>query len=475
MLFTDPLFLFYFLPATLLLLRLCSWSGRINGMVKVGIIASTLVFYAYENWLWVLVFTGVVGGTYTFGWFMAAAQRDASRRILLGASIAYCVLFLSVFKYLNWLSQLMPALRPLQEAILPWYGAHGVILLPPGISFYVFEAISYCFDIYRRKINPPRNPLDFLCFIAMFPRFIAGPIVRYADLQGQIASWSGLRIARGLTLFSFGFGLKCLFADQFAVFVPYAFEVGSPDFVQSWIGVLAYTFQLYFDFWSYSIMATGLGLCLGFEFPDNFRGPYHAISITQFWQRWHISLSTWLRDYVYIPFGGNRVASWRIQVNLMLTMLIGGLWHGASSTFVVWGAYHGLLLAMERALGESRLSRVPAPIRQVSTLLLVCGGWTLFRSESFSQAWQVWSGLVGVHGFAPAFNGLLIQKQGLAAILAIGGLIFWLRGERWLIRDKPLATLTFPPVIQYLGWFILLLSLVVASSSSEIPFLYFQF
>ena len=475
MLFTDPLFLFFFLPATLVLMRVAAWSGRLSGLVKCVIIGSTLVFYAYENWLWVFIFLGVIGGTYAYGWLLAMVQQERWRKILLGASILHCLLFLSVFKYLNWLTGIWPALAPLQQAISPWFGANGLILLPPGISFYVFEAISYCFDIYRRKITPPRNPLDFLCFIAMFPRFIAGPIVRYADLQGQIKRWSGLHFAPGLTLFAVGFVMKCLLADQFAVFVPYAYEAQTPDMLQAWFGVTAYTFQLYFDFWSYSIMATGLGVCLGFQFPDNFRGPYHACSITQFWQRWHISLSTWLRDYVYISFGGNRVAPWRTQINLLLTMLIGGLWHGANTTFIIWGAYHGLLLALERKIGEPRLSRLPRLLRHGLTLILVMFGWSLFRSDSFTQAGDVWAGMIGLNGIYTQFNSVLLEKNLFAVGLSIIGLVFWLVGEKRLILEQPLANLEFSRAGQLACWTMFLIAVLVATSSSEIPFLYFQF
>lgn len=475
MLFTDPLFLFYFLPATLLLLRIAAVGGRLNALVKIGIILATLVFYAYENWLWVLVFLAVAFGTYASGWALSVSDRAWLRRFWLGLALVYCLLLLSAFKYLNWLTGIWPQLQPVRDWIVPWFGSQGTIVLPPGISFYVFEAISYCFDIYRRKIRPPANPLDFLCFIAMFPRFIAGPIVRYADLEAQIKSWSGMRLGRGLSLFAVGFSMKCLFADQFAIFVPYAFDVPRPDFVQAWAGVLSYSCQLYFDFWAYSIMATGLGLCLGFAFPDNFRSPYHACSITQFWRQWHISLSTWLRDYLYIPLGGSRVASWRIQINLLLTMLLGGIWHGASFTFAAWGLYHGLLLVGERAAGEARLQKIPRALRHLLTLLLIAVGWTLFRSASFEQAQLILLGLAGGHGFAGQFNALLIGNNPFAAGLALLGLVFCVKGERWLVSAQPLAQRTFAPAAQSAIWLLFLVALLVVTSSVEIPFLYFQF
>ncbi len=475
MLFTDPLFLFYFLPITLVVLRCAAPAGRLNGFAKGGIIAATLVFYAYENWLWVPVFLAVVAGTYACGWAIAVTDRPAWRRIWLALAIVHCLAFLSVFKYLNWLAGLWPPLLPLRNWVVPWFGANGTIVLPPGISFYVFEAISYCFDLYRRKFRPPSDPLDFLCFIAMFPRFIAGPIVRYVDLEAQIKAWAGLRLAQGLSLFAVGFSIKCLFADQFAVFVPYAFDVAQPDFVQSWVGSLGYTFQLYFDFWGYSIMATGLGLCLGFEFPDNFRSPYHALSITEFWRVWHISLSSWLRDYLYIPLGGSRGSPWRTHLNLLLTMLLGGLWHGANFTFAAWGLYHGLWLVVERLIGDEKLRRVPPLLRRTLTFGLVLAGWVLFRSATFDQALRIWGGLAGLHGLVPQFNPLLIEKNIFAGVLAVAGIGFCIAGESWLVRDQPLATRRWGLPVQVVVWLLFLVALLVAASSVEIPFLYFQF
>ncbi len=309
----------------------------------------------------------------------------------------------------------------------------------------------------------------------MFPRFIAGPIVRYADLENQLRNWPGMQVARGLTLFATGFCMKCLFADQFAVFVPYGFTVSQPDFVQAWLGVLAYTFQLYFDFWSYSIMATGLGVCLGFEFHDNFRSPYKAVSLSRFWRRWHITLSSWLRDYLYIGIGGNRHGALRTYGSLLLTMTLGGLWHGANITFLLWGLYHGVALALERAIGEDRLARVPSAIRHAATFGLVVIGWVLFRSANLPQAQAILAGMVGTHGFAPAFNPLLLQKQTFAAGLTLFGLAFFVWGERRLVTESPLASRDFPLAIQVMVFALFAVAIPVALSSAAIPFLYFQF
>jgi alginate O-acetyltransferase complex protein AlgI len=475
MLFTDPLFLFYFLPAALLALRLAGGRGPFTAPARAAIIVATLVFYAYGNWLWPLLFIAVVSGVYAFTLVTLFAERPRVRRAAVACAVAYALLVLALFKYLNWLASLAPALAPLQAAVANYYGANGTIELPPGISFYVFEALSFAIDAYRGRIARPVRPVDYLAFLAMFPRFIAGPIVRYPDVRAQFDTWSGPRLAPGLTVFALGFVVKSLFADQFALFVPYGFAVPHPDFVQAWIGALAFTFQLYFDFWGYSLMATGLGLCLGFRFPDNFRSPYRAVGIADFWRRWHITLSQWLRDYLYVSLGGNRVAPWRMYLNLFLTMVLGGLWHGASFTFVAWGAYHGALLVVERAIGEPHLARVPRLARQGATFLLVVIGWVVFRSENFAQAGQVLAGMAGMHGFAPLFTPLLLEKHLPSLGLVAAALVFWWRLEPRVVGSGPIAERTFARPIQWILFASFVVALAFSLSSREIPFLYFQF
>lgn len=475
MLFTDPLFLFYFLPITLLALRACQTSGRFAFAARSVIIGTTLIFYGYENLLWPFLFLGVVGGIYALTLPMLFTDNAVARRASVTGAVLFALAILALFKYLNWLVTLFPPLAPLQAALAPYFGEQGKIVLPPGISFYVFEALSFSIDVYRRRVQRRVRWSDYLVFLAMFPRFIAGPIVRYTDMAAQFGSWTGQRLVRGLSVFALGFAIKSLFADQFAVFVPYAFEVERPDMAQSWIGATAYTFQLYFDFWGYSLMATGLGLCIGFAFPDNFLSPYRSISITQFWQRWHVTLSHWLRDYLYISLGGNRCAPWRVSLNLFLTMLIGGLWHGANFTFVAWGAYHGILLVIERLVGEARLSRIPSLARKLATFLLVMLGWVFFRSESFDQASRVFAGMFGAHGLATQFSGALLEKRLPALLLVFAGWAFWLWCEPRLVNGTPMHSREFSRRMQWVLFGTFVLALLLSMSSSEIPFLYFQF
>ena len=473
--FTDPLFLFYFLPLALLIFRVASLGNRFTMAARYSIIVATLAFYAYENWFWCFLFFIVIGGIYICTLPVWMSKNPVIRRVGVGVAILFALLSLSLFKYINWFVSFCPQFKPLQDILLPYFGKDGSIVLPPGISFYVFEAISFTIDAYRGQINRRVRWMDYLTFLAMFPRFIAGPIVRYGDMAAQFATWSGPHYSRGLSIFGLGFILKSLFADQFAVFVPYAFGTHSPDMLQAWVGALSYTFQLYFDFWGYSLMAIGLGLCLGFIFPDNFRSPYRAFSITDFWRRWHITLSNWLRDYLYISLGGNRQAPWRVAMNLLITMGIAGLWHGAGFTFVVWGFYHGGLLVVERMVGEHRLKIFPVRIRQVATFMLVLVGWVVFRSDSFDQAARVLGGMSGMNGFAQYFNPLLVQKHIPSLILLVAAGMFWLFIEPHVVGQGALATRVFPLRVQYLTFIIFVLALLFNLSSQEIPFLYFQF
>jgi len=475
MLFTDPLFLFYFLPLALFALRVCYSNQRFTAAARVAIIGSTLVFYGYGNLLWPLLFVCVIGGIYLFTLLILLAKNSLARRVGVVGAVVYALAALALFKYLNWLVTLWPALEPLHAALLPYFGELGKVLLPPGISFFVFEALSFAIDAYRGRIVRPTRLLDYVTFLAMFPRFIAGPIVRYTDMAYQFDHWNGQKIGRGLSVFALGFAIKSLFADQFAVFVPYAFAVERPDLLQSWSGVVAYTFQLYFDFWAYSLMATGLGLCLGFAFPDNFRSPYRAVSFTQFWQRWHITLSQWLRDYLYISLGGNRCRPWRVYLNLFLTMLIGGLWHGASFTFIIWGAYHGLLLVVERLIGEERLQCIPIRVRQALTFLLVIVGWVFFRSESFVQAGKVLGGMMGLNGLATQINPALAQKHFPSVLLVLAAFYFWVRIEPRVVGNMPMSSRIFSQRNQWILFAGFLVALLFSMSGREIPFLYFQF
>lgn len=482
MLFTDLFFLGWFLPAFLLLARLAAW-GRKGGEESGGLIfrllliAATLVYYAWENARWLWIFAAVVLPAYGCGLALSRARRSGARRAWLAAGVTLCLGALATFKYLNWFSDLLPALAPLRDAVARGFGDGHRVELPPGISFYVFEAISFLVDIYRGRFAFPRF-LDYANFICLFPRFIAGPIVRYTDVLAQIHRWPGMLLHRGLLLFALGFTLKMSFADQCAKFVPYAFGPARPDFLQSIAGSCAYAGQLYFDFWGYSLMAMGLGQCVGFVFPDNFLRPYAAVSITDFWRRWHVSLSTWLRDYLYIPLGGSRCGPGRRYFNLLATMTLAGLWHGASVTFLLWGLYHGLLLVGEKLTGTEDVQRPWARVlMRAWTLVAVLAGWVLFRASTLAQAGDVLAGLAGAHGFATQFNPAFVMRHAFSAALAVAALAFLIFGERRLLSGPGdgLANREWTTREVWCIHAAFLFSLLVRFGEDGVPFLYFQF
>jgi alginate O-acetyltransferase complex protein AlgI len=354
--------------------------------------------------------------------------------------------------------------------------------------------MSYSIDIYQRAAKPARSLVDFACYVALFPQLIAGPIVRYRSLADQLVErvHSLDKVALGAALFICGLAKKVLLADAVAGLTPLAFGVAQPDLLHAWIGALGYTMQIYFDFSGYSDMAVGLGLLFGFSFPQNFHSPYKAVSITDFWRRWHISLSTWLRDYLYIPLGGNRRGKRRTQVNLMTTMLLGGLWHGASWNFVAWGGLQGLFLAREReqrpkvrthelvAAGhrfDPGLPKVEVPddrlpsLRQIPAILLTfhlaCLSWILFRADTFGDAIDYMVGIVTLRG------GSLDPNLWAAVLPALVAMVVLDVAQRRVGDDA----IFFParPLVRGLIYGLWLGAVIVFSGETSPPFIYFQF
>jgi len=385
------------------------------------LLVASVVFYANWNpWL-----VPLVAGTAIFEYRMAlaieAAGDEASRRRRLAAAVAVPLGLLAYFKYTNFLvAQAWLPLRLLGvQAPPPVFD----IVLPLGISFYTFETIAYVVDVYRRRIPAERRALDYTVFLLFFPHLIAGPIVRADQFLPQIRQarrldWS--RVELGARLFVFGM-LKKAIADQLAVLVDPVF--GHPESYATstiWTGVVCYAVQIYCDFSGYSDMAIGGAHVLGIKLPVNFRMPYFAANPAEFWRRWHITLSTWLRDYLYIPLGGNRHGTPATYRNLLLTMLLGGLWHGAAWTFVIWGAYHGILLILHRAIPWPAWTGREAlrPVRIALTFLLVCVGWVFFRAESLAGSWTI------LGRMAAPTAGIELTPQVGALVIALLGVVF---------------------------------------------------
>src|SRR5262245_30887263 len=377
MVFSSHIFVFYFLPLALLLYYAVPRRGQ-----HVILILLSYVFYGWANPLFVVLMFASTLTDYLSGLIISGQRpslasddsvslerggpRSAVQKGALAATICLNLALLGFFKYFNFgIDSWNVLVRSLGHDEVAWHTFFRVTL-PLGISFYTFHAMSYAIDVYRGDARAIRNYIDYACYVAMYPQLVAGPIIRFQDVADQLAyrTYSAEKFARGVAFFGFGMAKKILLANPCGKVADTVFTAAGVDCLDAWTGVVAYAFQIYFDFSAYSDMAIGLALMLGFVFAKNFDSPYRAQSITDFWRRWHISLSSWLRDYLYVPLGGNRVGARRTYLNLALVMLLGGLWHGASWNFVIWGALHGGLLAFERAFGKRPLYfALPAPFR----------------------------------------------------------------------------------------------------------------
>lgn len=464
MIFSTSIFVFGFLPLFLAIYYLTPWRAK-----SFVILVASYVFYGWWRVEYLLLIFAVSIVTYVLAQATVRWTDDKWRRGALIAGLVFDLGALAYFKYANFFVDSM-------NGILQFAGAGSLslyeILLPIGISFHTFQSISYLVDVYRRDTPPARNVIDFLAFGAMFPQLIAGPVLRYKDVAQQFISReiSLDRFTQGMYRFITGLAMKVLIADGIAPLSDRMFALENPTFVEAWLGALAYTFQLYFDFAGYSAMAIGMGLMMGFRFIENFNAPYIARSITEFWKRWHISLSTWLRDYLYIPMGGNRRGRRQTNINLILTMVLGGLWHGANFTFIIWGFWHGMIMAFERAMGSKDRETVwPRPIALPLTFFLVVIGWVIFRAPDVATAMSFYFAMAGGNGFSVSPNiawQLRISEfvwLGLAMALCFG-------------PSARRARMHLGPSMVAAGYVVLLLVAVTKmAANGSSPFLYFQF
>jgi alginate O-acetyltransferase complex protein AlgI len=441
----------------------------------VALLLFSYAFYA----AWDPPFVVLLWASTVVDWHVAKAlarSESASRRkLLLATSLAFNLGLLAYFKYAGFLVRTLSAV--MSTADVSWSPGAVDIVLPIGISFYTFMTISYVIDVYRRRAAPARSFLDYALYVTFFPHLVSGPIVRANELVPQFESprrANGAQFGWGLALLTLGLFEKVVVADGLLAPIVdkvYAVDRLAVSSADAWCGTLSFAGQIFCDFAGYSTAAIGVALCLGFALPDNFRFPYAAIGFSDFWRRWHISLSSWLRDYLYISLGGNRRGSMRTHVNLMLTMLIGGLWHGASWTFVVWGGLHGLYLVGERIakrvvphtpLWDTRFARI---FLGMVTFVLVCFAWVFFRATSFGQAFRIVLAMLG--GGSGELHGRLV-----AALIPVGVLVL----VHAALRDTTLEN-----VVERTPWpartaalLAMLLSLVLFSGLDR-AFIYFQF
>jgi len=485
-LFTEPTFLFLFLPV-LVALYFATGSREHGAYGNWLLLVASVIFYAKGGG----AFTWLMLGSIAFNYWMAIAVDGAqnpkrgrtafSAKTILTFAVAVNLAVLGIFKYANFFADNINALF-LALNVRPVAVPH--VLLPIGISFFTFHAISYVVDVYRRDATAQKSPVHAALYLLLFPQLIAGPIIRYRDLADQLARRLVTidDFAYGVRRFVVGLGKKVLIANVVASPADQIFGMpfGELSAAHAWLGVVCYTLQIYFDFSGYSDMAIGLGRMFGFRFPENFRWPYVATSVQGFWRRWHISLSTWFRDYVYVPLGGNRRGPARTFLNLWLVFFLCGLWHGAAWTFVLWGLYHGSFLVLER-LGLGRwLEGLWTPARHAYTMLAVMVGWVFFRAESLRQAVGYLAAMAGFATGSGLEQHVGLQLNSIVALALAAGVLgsapLLPRLARW---RRDVATMKVRALVEsgrLAGLALLFVaSAMLMAAGTYNPFIYFRF
>ena len=422
MLFNSNVFLFAFLPAVFTLF----WVGRTKQQRYVLLTVASYIFYGWWDWrfCFLLLCSSLV--SFAAGLLIEGAPTARRRRGIMAVAVSVDLAILGFFKYYDFFAASLHQALPFLALPL----LH--VILPIGISFYTFHTISYVVDVADGRVRPTHNLIEYLTYVSLFCQLIAGPIIRYRQIEADLEAIDGPPrpdwMARGLGFFVVGLIKKVIVADSIGGLIdPMLAAPAGLTTMAAWLAALGFTLQLYFDFSGYSDMAVGLGYLFGLRIPQNFDAPYCAAGIRDFWRRWHISLSTFLRDYLYIRLGGNRRGAFRTHVNLMITMLLGGLWHGANWTFVIWGGYHGVLLILDRAF-EPWSGRVPAAVRRAVTFLLVVIGWVIFRSTSLTMAGTWLSAMAGLG------TGMEVVPRALIGWALVGLLAVNTLPETWDIR-----------------------------------------
>ncbi|MCU6707956.1 MBOAT family protein [Paenibacillus sp. J5C_2022] len=468
MVFSSVIFLFFFLPLVLSLYFAVPFKFK-----NIILLIFSLIFYAWGEPRYVFLMIVSILINYGFGiWIDRAEHYEKKRIYILASAIAVNIGLLGFFKYANFAVDVMNAAlhTNIQLQAIP---------LPIGISFYTFHALSYLIDIYRRQEQAQRNLFRLSLYITFFPQLVAGPIIRYNDVAKQLGRrvFSSVQFAEGIQRFILGLSKKMLLANPLGAVADTIFMTSANDLStgSAWIGILAYTLQIYFDFSGYSDMAIGLGKMFGFEFKENFNYPYIAKSISEFWRRWHISLGSWFRDYVYIPLGGSRVSKWKLCRNLLVVWALTGFWHGASWTFMAWGIYYGVLIALEKFGLEKWLSRI-YPFNHVLVLLLVMIGWVFFRADNFSYAADYLTAMFSSRGLeildAQALS-LLSLNWFYFAIAIVAAMPVFPKLQK--LKLHPSTNILREAVALFFYIFLFVQVILYLVNSTYNPFLYFRF
>lgn len=473
MVFSSAVFLFVFFPLTLILYFMVGRSGdEEKDIAKKNLILclASLIFYAWGEPVYIVLMCLSIFFNYHLGLDMES-HRNSSRKMkaLLIFGVCFNLFMLGFFKYAGFI---VSNLNSLFGTAIEFEG----LPLPVGISFYTFQILSYVIDVYRGQVRAQTQIVSFASYISMFPQLIAGPIVQYSDIEKQLSQRTVTidNFYEGIIYFIKGLGKKVLFANTIgAVYSDIISQgIGNTSVVTAWICIICYTLQIYFDFSGYSDMAVGLGKMFGFEFVQNFNFPYKAVSITDFWRRWHISLSSWFRDYVYIPLGGNRKGTLRTIFNIFVVWSLTGLWHGAAWNFIAWGMFYGVLLILEKYVLKNILERVPVIFRHIGTLIVVMIGWVFFSSENMTQATDFIGALIGFgNGSFIDSQAMYLLSENAFPIFAMGlsavGIF-----EMISTREETRVYKALKCVV-YLVIFILCITFLVSETYN--PFLYFRF
>lgn len=463
MVFSSAVFLFAFLPVTVGIYYLSN--ARIQNY---WLLVTSLFFYAWGEPQYIVLMIFSIVANYLFGriveWLRESKQ-TAGCKVFLCIAVMFNLGLLGYYKYAGFLVQNLNRVLSVNWDI-------PQVALPIGISFYTFQILSYVIDVYRGNVPAQRNILNLGLYISFFPQLIAGPIVRYIDIEDQIRhrSMSMDKAYEGIRRFMVGFSKKILIADQLAPLVDTIFGAGGISAPSAWVGAIAYTFQIFFDFSGYSDMAIGLGKIFGFEFAQNFNFPYISRSIQEFWRRWHISLSTWFKDYVYIPLGGSRNGVWKTYRNLIIVFFLTGLWHGASWNFIVWGLYYVMFLIFERAGGHAFLEKLPRLLQHVYALFVIVIGWVFFRAEGLKNALHYLMSMFSFNDHSWIDLYILLDKQ-MIFCFVIGAVLSLPVGKMLDDRLRGRAGIFYDILLMLV--FIIAISYMLGSGFS--PFLYFRF
>ena len=470
MIFSSIFFIFTFLPLTLLVYYLVPFKAK-----NLVLLIVSLVFYAWGEPVYVILMIFSILINYVSGLEIEAYQESGEEKKAKYAFIVTLVVNLLVLGFYKYYGFLLSNLN----AILPFKIPYKELALPIGISFYTFQTLSYVIDVYKGKLNAQKNPITFGAYVTMFPQLIAGPIVRYSDVEKQLSEReiSRTKVSEGVAYFLRGLGKKVILANNMGLVsdAVIAMKAAETSALTAWIGAFAYTMQIYFDFGGYSDMAIGLGKMLGFDFIKNFDYPYISKSITEFWRRWHISLSSWFKEYVYIPLGGNRVSKPKAIRNLMIVWGLTGLWHGAAWNFIFWGLYYGIILILEKYIFKDAIQKMPGFLQHVYAMVLIMLGWVLFSAPTLGRALSYMGSMFGIGGggFVDMTGFYYLKSTLILGVLAVlcSTPMLYKRFMHMAYTRKKYGHVLY--VVAYVGIFVISIAYLVNATYN--PFLYFRF